>query len=84
MPYISYINSKGEYIRKDINVDELRTSDSPMYKAGDHDRQRKDFAKEIIQPYDMNGKPNEDFINAFPDVSKEYGFLPTDEQLKEI
>lgn len=73
----------GKYIRKEANVGQLRQTNNAMFKAGDHDRQRKDFTREIIQPYTVEGKPNEDFINAFPEESKAYGFLPTDEQLKE-
>lgn len=72
----------GKYVRKTVNVEALRTPDSAMFKSGDHDRQRKDYAKEIIQAYSSDGSPNEDFINAYPEESKEYGFLPTDEQLK--
>jgi hypothetical protein len=71
----------GKYVARAPKAEDLRQSSTSMFKAGDHDRQRKDFAKEIIQPYDLQGKPNEDFIAAFPDESKQYGFIPTDEQL---
>jgi hypothetical protein len=71
----------GKYVPRVAEPEQLRQSNSAMFKAGDHDRQRKDFAKEIIQPYDLQGKPNEDFIAAFPEESKQYGFLPTDEQI---
>jgi len=51
-------------------------ANNPQFKAGDHDRQRKDFAKEIIQPYNKDGSINEDFINAYPDESRDRGFIP--------
>lgn len=45
------------------------------HKQWDHRRQRKDFAREILQPWDRKtGKMNEDFIKAYPDEAKEtYG-----------
>lgn len=73
----------GVYVPHQADPESLRTSNNSTYKASDHDRQRKDYAREIIQPFDMQGKPNEDFINAFPTEATEYGFLPTIEQLKE-
>lgn len=77
-----YITPDGKYIPKVADVASLRQMDSVMFKAGDHDRQRKDFAKEIVQAYNFDGTPNEDFINAFPEESKQYGFIPTEEQIK--
>lgn len=80
---------KGGYIKDGIYVPSvvdptlLKTGDNAMFKSGDHDRQRKDFAREIIQPYGVDGKPNEDFINAYPVEAQQYGFIPTIEQLKE-
>lgn len=71
----------GKYIPREADTTQLRQENSAMFKSGDHDRQRKDFAREIIQPYSMDGKPNEDFIAAFPEESKTYGFVPTIEQL---
>ena len=52
------------------------------YKQHEHQRQRNDFAKEIIQPFDRNGSPNPDFIQAYPEESKGYGFLPSEEDLR--
>lgn len=50
-----------------------------MYKQGDHARQRFDHSAEILQPYDHTGKPNQKFIEAYPDAAAEYGFLPKTE-----
>ena len=73
----------GEYHRGEAPVDKMRTKQQSTYKSWEHNRQRKDFAREIVQPYDKNGKPNNDFIQAWPEDSKEvYGFLPSDEDLK--
>lgn len=73
----------GVYVAQEADTGKLRTSDNSTYKASDHDRQRKDFAREIIQPHNPDGTPNEDFINAYPTESQEYGFVPTIEQIKE-
>jgi hypothetical protein len=73
----------GVYTPQVAEPDTLRTTTTSMYKSSDHDRQRKDFAKEIIQPYTRDGKPNEEFITAYPVEAQQYGFVPTIEQLKE-
>lgn len=69
-----YVSATDEDTRIPIQTD------NPQFKAGDHERQRKDFAKEIIQPYNKDGSINEDFINAYPDESKERGFIPQGEE----
>ena len=74
MPLRGYIKD-GKYISVATGEEFHVKVDSPQFKAGDHDRQRKEFAKEIIQPYDQNGKPNEDFINAYPEIAKEKGMI---------
>jgi len=71
----------GKYYKNKPDMSKLGAKQSSMYKQFEHDRQRKDFAREIIQPYDRNGKPNQDFIDVYPDESKEYGFLPKDDDL---
>lgn len=48
--------------------------DSVTYKGYNHDKQRKEHARDIIQPY-INGKPNPKFIEQYPNESKDYGFI---------
>ena len=61
----------------------LTPSQQSTWKQHDHDRQRSDFARDLIQPYTIDGKPNEKFIEAFPVESKEvYHFIPSDEELR--
>lgn len=71
----------GKYY-KDTDLEKLKAKQNSMFKSHEHDRQRKDFAKEIIQPYDRSGKPNDKFIEAYPEESKEYGFIQVDEEVK--
>lgn len=51
-------------------------AENPQFKAGDHERQRKDFAREILQPFNRDGSVSEDFVNAYPEIAKERGFIP--------
>lgn len=53
-------------------------SNSATYKQYSHDQQRQDHAKDLIQPY-VNGKPNEAFIEQYPEESKTYGFIPKED-----
>lgn len=76
MPLRGYLDDEGKYVS--ASPDEVITikADSAQFKAGDHERQRKDFAKEILQPYDQFGRPSEDYINAYPEIAKEKGMIP--------
>ena len=35
------------------------------------DRDREDNAKDLIQPWDRNGKPNRDFIREYPEQAQD-------------
>jgi hypothetical protein len=72
----------GVYHKEVAPIEKLQSRQQSTFKQHDQNRQRKDFAREILQPHDKNGKPNEDFIAAYNEESKEYGFLPTDKDLK--
>lgn len=61
---------------------DLQPRQNSTYKQHDHNRQRKDHAREIIQPYNPDGTPNQDFIQAWPEESRGYGFLPKEEDLR--
>jgi hypothetical protein len=74
----------GKYYKDDPDLSKLRRGQNSTYKQHDHNRQRQDYAKEIIQPRRRDGSPNPDFIQAYPEESKGYGFLPSDEQLKKV
>jgi hypothetical protein len=45
-----------------------------LHRQSEHNTQRANFQKEIIQPY-IAGKPNEEFIAAYPEQAKEYGMI---------
>lgn len=43
------------------------------------DRQYEDHAHNLIQPYGPDGKPNQDFIDYFPEDAKKHGMIPESE-----
>lgn len=71
----------GVYYKDEPNLEKLRSNQQSGYKEWDRNRQRKDFAKEILQPYNRNGTPNEDFKQAYHEESLGYGFIPKNEDL---
>lgn len=42
---------------------------------GNISRQYEEHAHDLIQPYNPDGTPNEDFIDYYPDDAKRYGFI---------
>lgn len=77
MPMLGYVQD-GKYVPLDPNAVLPVKPDIGMFKQGDHERQRKDYAKEVLQPYNNDGTPNEDFINVYPDIAKDKGMIPGD------
>lgn len=77
MPIKGYILD-GKYYKKEPNLSELQTHQQSTWKEWDHDRQRNEHAADIVQPFRGN-KPNQEFIDLYPDAAQDYGFLPKDE-----
>lgn len=77
-----FIGSNGKYIR---GTDKAMPWDvNPMHKDYEHSLGRKEFSREIIQPH-INGKPNPDFIEAYPEYAKKYWSQEAiDKALREI
>jgi hypothetical protein len=69
MKTTGYIGPDGRYVKgedKSMGFDV-----NPTHKEWRHDMERKQFAKEIIQPF-KNGKANKEFIDNYPEESKKY------------
>lgn len=45
------------------------------YKVYSHDQQRLNHARDLIQPYTRDGKPNPEFIQQYPDEARGHGFI---------
>ena len=77
MSSTGYIGKDGKYVRATrVPVSTMVEPLTSTWKQGDHHRQRFDHAAEIIQPYKLDGTPNEEMIEAWPDEAVNYGFLP--------
>lgn len=63
----------GKYYRNSDQAPDVRGS-NPLNHQYNIDRQREDYRRETLQPYNPDGTPNEQFIAAYPEHSKEYGF----------
>lgn len=43
------------------------------------EREYQNHAHDLIQPHNPDGTPNEDFIEYYPDIAKQYGFIKESE-----
>lgn len=64
----------GKYYSSPPPVDDLKDTHSTTEKLYERDRQRENHGRDLLQPY-INGKPNPEFIQQYPDESKGYGFI---------
>ena len=64
----------GKYYKVKSDLHKLQSPQQSTFKHADHDRQRFEFAADIVQPR-KNGKPNPEFIDLYPDAAVEYGFV---------
>lgn len=74
-----YVDESGVYHKKEVPLEELNRTRQSMFQQGDWARQRFDHAGELIQPHTVDGKPNPQFIEAFPAEAARYGFIPREE-----
>lgn len=64
-----YIDQSGKYHPGEhIEVD---TDTSSTHKGWSHDKQRREHKLDLIQPW-INGKPNPEFREMYPEESKNY------------
>lgn len=70
MKTTGYIDEQGVY-HKGVSNPIPHDIDS-QYRSWDHMQQRKNHAKDILQPY-INGEPNREFVEAYEgDVTEIY------------
>jgi hypothetical protein len=69
---MSWIDPEGNYHKGRANASKLRSNRQSGWKQWDHQRQRKDYAREVIQPFERDGKPNPKFREAWPNEAKTY------------
>lgn len=61
----------GIYYSDQLPADIQPDSNSSTYKAYEHDRQRQNHRRDLIQPY-INGAPNPEFIEQYPEEAQNY------------
>jgi hypothetical protein len=69
MKTTGHIDANGKYVRGEDRP--MGFDINPTHKEWRHDLERKQFAKDIIQPY-KNGKANPEFIKTYPEQSKKF------------
>lgn len=52
----------------------ISDGDASTYKTYSHDKQRRDHARDMLQPT-VNGAPNPEFIAEYPNEAKEHGLV---------
>lgn len=72
----------GVYHKGEPPIDKLKSRQNSTFKQSEHNRQRKDFSREIQQPRDANGKFRQEYLEAYPEAAQEYRIIPSDEELK--
>ncbi len=61
--------ANGRYRKGDKPQRSMRQS---TYKEFRHDEQRRAHAAELVQPFNKDGTPNQEFRNLYPEESKQY------------
>lgn len=70
----------GKYVRSSHDTVATKPRKQPLAKQYEMDRMREDFRRDIIQPYLPNGKPNPEFIEAYPKQAVNYGFVKEEDK----
>ena len=64
----------GVYHKVKPDLQKLKSVQQSTWRQADHDRQRFEYAADIVQPR-RGGKPNQEFIDLYPDAAIDYGFV---------
>lgn len=79
---MGFIGADGKYYEGQPKMATMVQNRTSVWKQSDHDRQRLDHREDLIKPYLQNGDPNPDFIEQYPEESKDiYKFIPSDEEI---
>ena len=71
----------GKYVRSNSTASAATVPRKQiLHKQYEAERDRQEFARDLVQPYLPNGKPNPEFITALPKEAERYGFVNKDER----
>jgi hypothetical protein len=66
----------GKYVRtKAVPSSATVPRKQILHKQFEAEKDRQEFARDLVQPYLPNGKPNPEFITAMPKEAERYGFV---------
>jgi hypothetical protein len=79
---MGYIGADGKYHKEDVKIADAVPQKTSVWQQSDHDRQRADHKADLVNPYLPSGEPNPEFIELYPEESKEvYKFIKSDEDI---
>lgn len=61
----------GKYYKASEPIEATAIRQQPLLKSYELDRSKERFRRDFIQPR-TNGRPNPDFVKAYPEESKRY------------
>ena len=59
------------------------TAEHGLHKGYLHDRQRENHQKDLLQPFLADGRPNERFIEEYPESAVNYGLIKGEDNGKD-
>lgn len=69
-----WIDKYGVYHKGQVDPKDLIDIEQSTYKEADHDKQRREHRRDLIQPY-KDGKVNPEFVEEYREEAKQYGFI---------
>lgn len=65
----------GKYVRAAVPTNAKVPRKQVLHKIREIEHDAQEFARDLVQPYLANGKPNPEFIEALPAEAERYGFV---------
>lgn len=70
----------GKYVRMgSVPGGELAPRKQALHRQFQIEKDRQEFARDLVQPYTPDGKINQEFIRALPKEAERYGFVNKDD-----
>jgi len=71
----------GKYVRTNAVPDSAKVPRKQiLHKQFEAEKDRQEFARDLVQPYLPNGKVNPEFITALPKEAERYGFVKREDR----
>lgn len=63
---------QGRYFKGKPPLHHMQNNQQSTYKQHEHWRQRKEYSREILQPFNKDGSLNQQFLEAYPQEAENY------------